>query len=104
MALTLDKEQKLESAGLIAFFENDQAMWTDLAQSAFIYVKGNFPADSQIRRDDIAKALIPVVEVTEGLQAYLSANKLKQKYWVGHFTDLVIDRTWDVISKGDQAK
>jgi hypothetical protein len=37
MALTLDKEQKLESAGLIAFFENDQEMWTELAQSAFIY-------------------------------------------------------------------
>jgi hypothetical protein len=104
VALTLDKEQKLESAGLIEVFENDQRMWADLAKKSYDYVKGNFPADSQVRPDDVAKVLEPIVEVNEGLRAYLSGSKLKQKYWISYFTDLIIDRKWDVISKGARAK
>ena len=103
MALTLDKEQKLESAGLIDFFENDQVMWTDLAKGSHEYLKGNFPGDSQVRPDDVAKVLEPIIEVNEELRAYLSANKLKQKYWNSYFTDLIIDRTWAKINKGERA-
>jgi hypothetical protein len=104
MALTLDTEQKLESAGLIAFFESDQAMWIELAKKSFEFVKGTFPPDSIIRPDDVAKALKPVAEVHESLRDYLSAEKLTQKYWVAYFTDLIIERTWEAISKGEKAK
>jgi hypothetical protein len=39
-ALTLDKEQKLEGAELIAFFESDEAMWQELAKKAYEFVEG----------------------------------------------------------------
>jgi hypothetical protein len=35
------------------------------------------------------------------LRDCLNENKLKQKYWILYFTDLVIDRTWGDINKGD---
>lgn len=102
MGLTLDKEQKLKGAGLIDFFDEDATVWRELARKSYAYVRGNFPADLQIRPDDVAKVLEPIVEVNEDLRDYLSENKLKQKYWVGYFTDLVIDRTWGDIT-GDNA-
>ncbi|APG11490.1 hypothetical protein BKD09_24460 [Bradyrhizobium japonicum] len=98
MALTLDKEQKLERAELIGFFESDQAMWEELVKQSHTFLKSNFPPESQIRPDDVAKALEPIVEVHEGLRDFLSANKLTQKYWIGYFTELIIDRTWAAIT------
>jgi hypothetical protein len=98
VALTLDKEQKLDSAGLADFYDEHAPIWSDLAQKSFEFVKGNFPTDSRVRPDDVAKALEPLLEVNEDLKKYLSANKLKQKYWTGWFTELVIDRTWNNIS------
>src|SRR3954452_5751294 len=101
MALTPDKEQKLGAADLIEFFNEDRSVWCEVAKKSYAYVKGNFPADSPIRRDDVAKVLEPIIEVNEELRDYLNENKLKQKYWISYFTDLVIDRTWDDISKGE---
>jgi hypothetical protein len=101
MALTLDKEQMLKAVGLVEFFDEDRALWCELAKKSHDYVKGNFPAESPIRRDDVAKVLKPIIEVNEDLRDYLNENKLKQKYWILDFTDLVIDRTWDDISKGE---
>jgi hypothetical protein len=99
----LDKEQKLKAAELIDFFNEDATVWRELAQKSYAYVRGNFPADSLIRPDDVAKVLEPILEVNENLRDYLSENKLKQKYWVRDFTDLVIDRTWSGIATGDEA-
>jgi len=97
MALTLDVEQRLQKARLIAFFNARRAAWEGAARQAYIFVKGNFPGGSTIRQDDVAKALKPIVEVNEELRAELNAHKLKQKYWIDNFTDLIIDRTWNAI-------
>jgi hypothetical protein len=100
MALTLEKELRLNSAGLIKFFDKDQKPWTVLAKRSHDYVRRNFTPDSRVRPDDVAKVLEPLIEVNKDLRNYLDAKKLKQKYWVRDFTDLVIDRTWTEISKG----
>ena len=104
MALTLEVEQRLEAAGLVTRFDDDLELWKELAKGSYDYVKGNFPPDSRVRPDDVAKILGPIIEVNEGLRAYLNASKLKQKYWIKDFTDLIIDRTWNEIDKGEQTK
>jgi hypothetical protein len=98
MALTLDTEQKLESAGLINFFTEHEAIWRAIVKKGYDYLKGNFPHDSHVRPDDVAKVLLPLIEVDEDLRAYLNANKLTQKYWISYFTDLAIDRTWTQVT------
>ena len=95
MALTLEAEQRLEDVGLVAFFEQHEAEWLGIVQETYAYVTGNFPPGSVIRRDDVAKALLPIVEVNEALKETLDQNKLRGKFWRTFFADLVIDRTWN---------
>jgi hypothetical protein len=101
MALTLEKEQRLDAVGLIEFFDGEQATWRDLAKKSYDFFRANLPGDSHVRPDDVAKVLGPMVEVNEELRDCLNEKKLKQKYWISDFTDLVIDRTWGDISKGE---
>ena len=49
---------------------------------------------AKIRKDDIAKALVTIVEVNEGYQEYRNTKKLRAKLWNTLFADLVVDRTW----------
>jgi hypothetical protein len=100
MALTLEAEQRLDSVGLVALFEKHEADWLALAVQTKSFVRGNFPAGSIIRRDDVAKAFLPILEVHEILRDELDANKLRQKFWIKDFGDLIIDRTWDRLDGG----
>lgn len=101
MALTLEAEQRMEDVGIVAFFQKDHASWLDTVKATKSFVKSNFPTGSLIRRDDVAKALIPILEVHEGFKDFRSAEKLRGKFWVKDFADLLIDRTWDDLEKGD---
>jgi hypothetical protein len=97
MALTLKAEQRLAAVRLVALFEEHQAIWLDAARQTHEFIRANFPADATIRPDDVAQALIPILEVDQRLRAKLNASKLTQKYWITDFTDLIIDRVWDQI-------
>jgi hypothetical protein len=100
MALTLESEQRLTKVSLVKHFEDSQAKWTALAKQSYQFVEKNFPNGATVRPDDVAKALGPLLEVNEDLASYLETNKLGQKYWIRDFGDLILDRTWDKISKG----
>jgi hypothetical protein len=99
MGLTLYWDQKLDDAGLIDFFDENRDAWLAAARDALAYARGSFPQDATIRRDDVAQFLIHVIEVDEIFKNHLDSNRLKQKYWAEHFADLVIDRTWDEITR-----
>jgi hypothetical protein len=99
MALTLEADQRLESAGLVALFNQHEEAWLTAARETRTFITGNFPAGSRIRRDDVAKALIPILEVNETLRDCLDENKLRQKFWIRDFADLIIDRTWDRLEE-----
>jgi hypothetical protein len=99
MALTLDIERRLEDVGLVEFFNKDRDTWKGLAKRTYDFLKGDFPAGSTIRRDDVAKVLIPLVEVNENLRDRLHEKSLTQKYWISRYTDLIIDRTWNEITQ-----
>jgi hypothetical protein len=95
MGLTLEAEQRLEDAGLVALFDQHQAIWLEAAKQTKAFVRENFPDGALIRRDDVAKALHPIIEANETLKEYLDSNKLRGKFWIRFFVDLIIDRTWN---------
>ena len=97
MALTLEAEQRLTDVGLVDLFNGDKPAWLDAAKQTKAFIKANFPPGALIRRDDVAKGLIPVLEVNEVLKDTLNANKLRGKFWIRDFADLIIDRTWDEL-------
>jgi hypothetical protein len=57
VALTLIVEQRLGDAGLVKFFDAHRNAWKALAKKTYVFLEGNFPAGSEIRRDDVAKGL-----------------------------------------------
>ena len=97
MALTLEAEQRLESVGLVRLFTEHEDLWLQAAKETKAFIAGNFPKGALIRRDDVAKALIPILEVNEILRDELDENKLRQKFWIKNFADLIIDKTWDKL-------
>jgi hypothetical protein len=99
MALTLEAEQRLETVGLVDLFTEHERAWQQAAKETKEFVAGNFPKGSKIRRDDVAKALIPILEVNEILIGALNSKKLRGKFWIKDFADLIIDRTWEELDK-----
>jgi hypothetical protein len=79
----------------VKFFDDHEAAWLATAKQTKKYVTDNFPPGAKIRRDDVSKALTPILEVHEAFRDYLDSNKLRGKFWIKDFTDLIIDRTWD---------
>lgn len=102
MGLTLEAEQRLEAAGVIGFFERDRGSWLNLVRETRTFVQGNFPAGALIRRDDVAKALFPIIEVHEGYKDFRNDGKLRAKYWIKDFADLLTDRTWEELEQESQ--
>jgi hypothetical protein len=101
MGLTLEAEQRLSDADLVDLFDDHQALWLTAAKETKAFVKKNFPANSAIRRDDVAKGLHPILEVNEILKEHLEASKLRGKFWIRDFVDLIVDRTWDQLDGDD---
>jgi len=97
MGLTLEGEQRLDAAGAIDHYLENEDAWLETIKDTKKFVAGNFPLGAKIRKDDIAKALVTIVEVNEGYQDFRNEKKLRAKYWNTLFADLVIDRTWDQL-------
>lgn len=95
MALTLEAEQRLHDVGLVAFYDANEQTWKAVVEKVYGYVKANFPAGSKIRRDDLTKAFVPILEVNEALRDKLDADRIRGKFWITDFANLIIDRAWD---------
>jgi hypothetical protein len=102
VALTLEAEQQMRAVGLIEFYEQDADAWLDTVRDATDFVRRNFPDGAVIRPDDVAKAMVTILEVHEAFQTFRKTEKLRPKYWNRHFADLLIDRTWQQINRGNQ--
>lgn len=94
MALTLEAEQRLTKVGLVDFFDQNEARYRGFVARSYAYVVQGFPVGAIVRQDDAAKALHPMLEVEPELLNFLSGRKLKEKYWLRDFGDLILDRCW----------
>lgn len=95
MALTLEAEQRLIDVGAVAFYEASADAWLATVRSTKKFVQKHFPDGALIRRDDVSKALMPIIEVHEEFKDFRNVEKLRGKFWIKDFADLLIDRTWD---------
>ncbi len=104
MALTLEAEQRLKQVSLVKLYRDHVDVWREAAKQIKEFIAGNFPDGAKIRRDDVAKALIPILEVNETLKDALDESKLRGKFWIKDFADLIIDRTSEELEKIEKAK
>ena len=99
MSLTQKAEQRLHAVGLVKYFEDDPEPWCKLARETYAFAVLRFPKGAVVRPDDVAGLLLPLVDVHVGLGDWLEAEKLKQRYWIAYFVDLILDRTWPTIKQ-----
>jgi hypothetical protein len=92
VALSLNKLKRLDDAGLTELFEGDRKLWTAMAKDAYGYTRKFIGTD--VRPDDVVPTLVPALEVSDRLRAYLAGRKLTQNYWYTWFAELIVDRLW----------
>ena len=95
MALSLNKLKRLEDAGLTGLFEDDHKLWTAMAKDAYSYTRKFVGAE--VRPDDVVPTLVPALEVSDRLLAFLAARKLSQNYWFTWFAELIVDQLWAAL-------
>ena len=92
MALNLQKLKRLEDAGLVRLFDEDEKLWTAMARDAYAYTR-KF-VGPEVRPDDVVPTLVPALEVSDRLRTFLAERKLTQNYWYTWFAELMVDRLW----------
>ena len=97
MALSLAIQQHLEKVGLVEYYDAHITEWKEMAKKSHDFIKENFPLDYDVHQEDVSKALITLIEVSDRMNDYLSANKLKEKYWMKYFCDYILDQCWGDI-------
>ena len=94
MALTEVVRLRLVGKGFADLFDGHRAEWTGMAEDARTYMASSLGSTPTI--DDIRKALLPTMEINARLRYFSSEKKppLTQKYWIGDFTDYVLERVY----------
>jgi len=98
MSLTQKAEQMLTAGKLVEFFNKDPKPWKKLAKETYTFVASHFPTGATVRQDDVALALVPLLDVNKALNNHLQQHRLTQRYWILYFADLILDRTWDTVN------
>jgi hypothetical protein len=100
MALTLEKEQRLRNAGFFDLFERERPLWKAMAEEACSYTKLYVErASARVRVDDVVGPLVEALKVTGKLEEHLDERKLKEKYWVAWFGELILEQLWGELTK-----
>ncbi len=71
-----------------------------MAQEAYSYTKLYVErAKAQVRVDDVVGPLVEALKVTGKLEEHLDDKKLKEKYWVAWFGELILELLWDELKQ-----
>lgn len=98
MGLTADVELRLIDAGLVKFYNDNDQAFREMAISAYGYAATYVEARGlPLRRDDVAKILVPALETTESLRICLAQKSLRTKNYYTFFADLILDRLWEEL-------
>jgi hypothetical protein len=93
MALTESKRLRLEGKGFPKLLSDHKAQWTKMAEEARELMASQID-HAGLTVDDIRKTLLPLVEIHPKLLEFLASKKLTQKYWIGDFTDYILQEVY----------
>jgi hypothetical protein len=92
MALTETKIKDLESKKFDELYNGNEAEWNQLAETAKAYTQENITDGKPPRPDDIAKVLLPMLQVRDDVRGHQEDHKARANRWVEWFVEYVIDR------------
>jgi len=103
MSLSLYELQQIKKVRLDSLYEGNQKYWDVMSIKSHIFAELNFQPENEgyiIHLEDVAKFLMPVLEVDHNLDKYLGINKLREKYWIRYCCGYILDQYWDKFRKG----
>lgn len=100
MALTSATERALHNAELDKLFEKEKKVWLGMAKEAYTFTSKNVVGGKPMP-DDVAPHLALALETGETYSK--AAKRYTAKHWYRDFADLIINRTWPELTKGEEA-
>jgi hypothetical protein len=103
MALSLYVLKRVQKAHLDRLYEDHEKHWDEVSMRSHFFAEVSFHPDNEgyiIHLEDVAKFLMPNLEVDQKLDKHLGINKLHEKYWRKYFCDYVLDRYWYKFRNG----
>ena len=94
MGYSAAKRDLLESHDFHKLFSNDKhhTKWVTAAQSAYEYAKKSITQDEEPLPDDVADALLPILNADPDLLKHQRDNRATAKKYREAFADLIVDQ------------
>lgn len=94
MALTEKVRRLVEAKSFPALYNENEQEWRDLANDARNLIRPRID-DGNPTVDDIKSVLMPLIELHDLYREFMQEHpRLKEKYWLIHFTDYVLHRVY----------
>ena len=94
MGLSESKKKELESKNFHRLFENARhnRRWREIAERARVYARDNITGGNEPRPDDVAEALLPILNADTALREHQKNNRAMAKKYKESFADYIVDQ------------
>jgi hypothetical protein len=94
LGLSEAKKKELEAKNFHKLFEHNKhhAKWEAVARKAYAYAKDSITDGAEPRPDDIADALLPILNKDDDLRSHQKDNHASSKRWKLAFADYIVDQ------------
>jgi hypothetical protein len=94
LGLSEAKKKELEAKNFHKLFEHPKhrAKWEKIAHQAYSYAKDTITDGEEPRPDDIADALLPILNKDDDLRSHQTENRASSKRFKSWFADYIVDR------------
>jgi hypothetical protein len=94
MGLSESKKKDLEAKDFDSLFNHRKhhGKWAAIAQKAHAYAKENITEGSEPRPDDVAEALLPILNADTDLRKHQTDNRAMAKKYKLAFADYIVDQ------------
>jgi hypothetical protein len=92
MGLSESKKEELEAKDFHRLFKKYNAKWNAIAHKAHDYAKENITGGNEPRPDDIAEALLPILNADTDLRKHQTDNRASAKKYKLAFADYIVDQ------------
>lgn len=95
MGLTESKILDLKDKKFDKLFEKHKGAWLQMVDDAYQHTKTKVLKGKLPRRDDVLKALMPQIELSDDLRNHQADNKARYRHFRDYFAEYIIDKYFE---------
>ncbi len=92
MGLSESKKEDLEAKDFDELFREKHEKWEAIARKAHDYAKENITGGEEPRPDDVAEALLPILNADADLRTHQRENHATSRKYKESFADYIVDQ------------